>query len=72
MMRCRIINPTFLVAVFLLAALPARAARVVLRIRAHNPADKPQTVNVRSYLPLDVGPDDIIDPAGLELRYDIR
>ncbi len=48
------------------------AAKVILRIRAGNPIDKPQVVQIKSKLPDGVGTNDIIDLGGLELGYDVK
>ena len=62
-----------LLLVFLVpAAAPALAGSLVLRIQAINPKDTTQTVSIRSNLPQRVGPDDVVDTAGLEIGYDIR
>ena len=51
---------------------PAFAGKVVLRIRAGNPIEKPQTVSIKSYLPQGVGTNDIISLDGLQLGYDVK
>ncbi|MCK5850855.1 MAG: hypothetical protein KAH23_08060, partial [Kiritimatiellae bacterium] len=48
------------------------AGNVELRIRAGNPADKPQMVHIRSTLPEGVRTNDIIDLDGLALGYDVK
>jgi len=54
------------------AASVSGADKVVLRIRAGNPLDRPQTVNIRSSLPAGVTTNDIVSLGGLELGYDVR
>lgn len=53
-----------------LATVPADAAKVVLRIRAGNPIDKEQPVEIRSPLPAGVGTNNILSLGGLDLGYD--
>jgi hypothetical protein len=55
-----------------LGGTAARADKVVLRIKAVNPADRRQPVEVRVSLPPRVGTNDIISLGGLELAYDVR
>jgi hypothetical protein len=55
-----------------LALAASGADKVVLRIRAGNPLDRPQTVNIRSNLPAGVTTNDIISLGGLELGYEVR
>lgn len=59
----------------LLAALlagTAHADKVVLRIRAANPINTVQTVQIKANLPARVGTNDVTTPVGLELGYDIK
>lgn len=55
-----------------LIAFQAHAGKVVLRIRAGNPIEKAQTVQIKSNLPLGIRTNDIISLDGLELGYDIK
>lgn len=49
----------------------AAAATVTFRCTAVNPSStKTQTVTIKKYLPIEVTPADIADPAGLEVEYD--
>jgi len=57
---------------WLLGLLPASATKVVLRIRAGNPIEEPQTVAIKSPLPDRVTTNDIISLGGLELGYDVK
>ena len=62
-----------LLCIFLFSGvLDTFAAKVILRIRAGNPIDKPQVVQIKSKLPDGVGTNDIIDLGGLELGYDVK
>jgi hypothetical protein len=62
-----------LLGVALLVTVPAAsAAKVVLRIRAGNPIDTPQPVEIRANLPQRVSTNDILSLAGLDLGYDVR
>lgn len=62
-----------LLAVFPVYALsPVHAGSLVLRLRAVNPKDTTETVSIHSNLPRRVGPDDVMDSAGLEIGYDVR
>jgi hypothetical protein len=56
----------------LLAGPAAGAERVLLRVRAGNPADRPQTVQIRSALPTGISSNDIINLGGLDLVYDVH
>lgn len=62
------------VALALTAVAPASslADKIVLRIRAANPADQPQSVRIKSHLPAGVTTNNIIDLGGLELDYDVK
>ncbi len=58
---------------WLAGVIPARAAeKVVLRIRAGNPAERVQSVSIKSNLPSGIGTNEIINLAGLDLGYDVR
>lgn len=54
--------------------LPGRvsASRLILKIQAANPSDRPQSVDIRSSLPDRITTNDIISLAGLELGYDVK
>ncbi|MDP6631372.1 MAG: hypothetical protein QGH29_10425 [Kiritimatiellia bacterium] len=56
----------------LLLAGVASADKVVLRIRAANPINTVQTVQIKANLPPRVGKEDVSLPVGLELGYDIK
>ena len=61
-----------LLAVALLLAARADGSKLILRIRAGNPIDKPQVVEIRSKLPAGIGTNDILRLDGLELGYDVK
>ncbi len=61
---------TLLLAVMVAGA--AYADKVVLRIRAANPINTVQTVQIKANLPPRVGTNDVTVPVGLELGYDIK
>lgn len=48
------------------------AGTIVLRIRAGNPIDKPQTIHIKSNLPQRVTTNDIVNLGGLDLGYDVK
>jgi hypothetical protein len=50
----------------------ALASKLVLTIRAGNPAGFAQTVEVAAALPERVGTNDVLNTAGLDLEYDVR
>lgn len=55
------------------AVAVAQGDTLRLRIRAINPSNSnAQPVEIRSDLPRGVKPDDVLDPAGLEVRYDVK
>jgi hypothetical protein len=56
----------------LFAGPAAGAERVILRVRAGNPADRPQTVQIRSALPAGISSNDIVNLGGLDLVYDVH
>jgi len=64
----------FLVAMACLLSLApiASASKVVLRIRAGNPIEQPQKVEIKSNLPPRVRERDILSLGGLDLGYDVR
>jgi len=55
-----------------LLAARAYADKVVLRIRAANPINTVQTVQIKANLPARVGTNDVTVPVGLDLGYDIK
>jgi len=55
----------------LLFFMPAEAG-IVMRLMAVNPADSEQTVSMKTYLPLEVKPEDIIYKGDLEVTYDTQ
>jgi len=60
-------------AVFLASSVSGWAAgTIILRIRAGNPIDKPQTIHIKSNLPQRVTTNDIVNLGGLELGYDVK
>ena len=69
-MRGRLCLFTLLMAVVLAGV--AYADKVVLRIRAANPINTVQTVQIKANLPSRVGTNDVTIPIGLELGYDIK
>lgn len=54
------------------AGLAAGADKVVLRVRAGNPADRPQLAQIRSALPAGITTNDILSLGGLDLVYDVH
>lgn len=62
----------YILLTLLLVAQPASAGKVLLKILASNPADKPQQCEIKSNLPARIRPDDVISHDGLELGYDIK
>ena len=58
-------------ALFALVPL-AGASKVVLRIRAGNPIEKTQTVQIKTDLPARITTNDIISLAGLNVGYDVK
>lgn len=52
--------------------VPAHAEKLVLRIRAGNPAATNQMVKVRTHLPPNVSTNHILATGGLEVGYDVR
>jgi len=56
----------------MLLAGVAYADKVVLRIRAANPINTVQTVQIKANLPPRVGTNDVTAPVGLEVGYDIK
>lgn len=52
--------------------MPAYGDKLVLRIKAVNPIEKPQKVQIKSNLPQRVSTNDVIDLDGLELGYDVK
>ncbi len=67
-------SPAVALAIWSLVAIcsPAWADKIVLRIKATNPTDRKQAVEIRSSLPPRVGTNDIISLGGLDLGYDVR
>ena len=62
----------FLFFVFgLLLCQPAQAG-ITLRLKAVNPSDSEKTVTIKSYLPLEVKPEDVIYKDDLEVIYDTQ
>lgn len=57
---------------FALLTLPATAAKLILRLQAANPTDKPRPVEIRTSLPERITTNDIISLAGLNLGYDVQ
>lgn len=62
----------FLLAFLLAAPLPSQAEKMILRIRAGNPIDKAQKVQIKSPLPSRVTTNHILNLSGLELGYDVN
>jgi hypothetical protein len=58
--------------VLLASAQLALAGKMVLRIRAGNPIEKPQTVQVKAALPARVSTNNVISLGGLSLGYDVK
>jgi len=55
----------------LLFYIPAWA-EITLRLKAVNPADSEKTVSIKTYLPLEVKPEDVIYKDDLEIVYDTQ
>ena len=58
--------------ILMLAVMSASAAKVTLRIRAGNPVDSKQKVQVKVDLPKRIGTNEVINLDGLELKYDVK
>lgn len=61
----------FFILTLLLFSTPA-CAGITMRLMAVNPADSEQTVSMKTYLPLEVKPEDIIYKGDLEVTYDTQ
>lgn len=59
-------------ALVLVAGVSSGADKIVLRVRAGNPVDRPQTVQIRSSLPAGIQTNDILSLGGLDLVYDVH
>ena len=60
----------FLFFVFsLIFCMPAQAG-ITMRLTAVNPADSEKTVSIKTYLPLEIKPEDVIYKDDLEVTYD--
>lgn len=60
------------VVIWLAGSRSLYADRIVLRIRAGNPVDRPQPVEIKSNLPRGISTNDIMSLGGLELGYDVK
>jgi hypothetical protein len=52
-------------------ASPVRAEKVILRIRAGNPLNRPQPVEIKSVLPEGISTNHILSTGGLDVGYDV-
>jgi len=52
--------------------IPQAEAGITMRLMAVNPADSTQTVTIKSYLPLEVKPEDVLYKDDLEVIYDTQ
>jgi len=59
---------------FILGLLICQSAQagITMRLMAVNPADSPQTVTIKSYLPVEIKPEDVIYKDDLEVVYDTQ
>lgn len=71
-MRKAFVVRVFCVAIALWWPGTVHAQKILFRVKASNPSEKPQTVNVRSDLPAGIGSNDVLNTSGLELGYDVR
>lgn len=61
-----------MLALYFASAGATFAEKVILRVRAGNPIDKPQKVQIRQPLPSRVSTNHILNLGGLELGYDVN
>jgi len=62
----------FLFFIFALVLCQSAQAGISMRLMALNPADSVQTVTIKSYLPVEVKPEDVIYKDDLEVIYDTQ